>query len=104
MLLGFSLLFDILHVFSSVAALLIGVLALLCEEEMRPNILSGESSGGKHFKLVLEVTPPNVHVVPKVLGLHLSWFTLQGFGFTGTREACRVVSVKNRFLRFSSLL
>ena len=38
---------------------------------MPPNILSGESSGGKHFKLVLEVTPPNVHVVPKVLGLHL---------------------------------
>ena len=80
MLLGFPLLFDILHVFSSVAALLIGVLALLCEEEMPPNILSGESSGGKHFKLVLEVTPPNVHVVPKVLGLHLSSFTLQGFG------------------------
>ena len=42
---------------------------------MPPNILSGESSGGKHFKLVLEVTPPNVHVVPKVLGLHLSSFT-----------------------------
>ena len=52
---------------------------------MPPNVLSGESSGGKHFKLVLEVTPPNVHVVPKVLGLHLS--------LTGTREACRVVSV-----------
>ena len=33
---------------------------------MPPNILSGESSGGKHFKLVLEVTPPNVHVVPNV--------------------------------------
>ena len=46
---------------------------------MPPNILSGESSGGKHFKLVLKVTPPNVHVVPKVLGLHLSSFTLQGF-------------------------
>ena len=59
MLLGFPLLFDILHVFSSVAALLIGVLTLLCEEEMPPNILSGESSGGKYFKLVLEVTPPN---------------------------------------------
>ena len=28
---------------------------------MPPNIISGESSGGKHFKLVLEVTPPNVH-------------------------------------------
>ena len=46
---------------------------------MPPNILSGESSGGEHFKLVLEVTPPNVHVVPKVLGLHLSSLTLQGF-------------------------
>ena len=46
---------------------------------MQLNIISGESSGGKHFKLVLEVTPPNVHVVPKVLGLHLSTFTLQGF-------------------------
>ena len=57
---------------------------------MPPNIISGESSGGKHFKLVLEVTPPNVHVVPKVLGLHLPSFTLQGFN---TREACRVVSV-----------
>ena len=33
MFLGFPLLFDILHVFSSVAALLIGVLTLLCEEE-----------------------------------------------------------------------
>ena len=46
---------------------------------MPPNIIPGESSGGKHFKLVLEVTPPNVHFVPKVLGLHLSTFTLQGF-------------------------
>ena len=46
---------------------------------MPPNIISGKSSGGKHFKLVLKVTPPNVHVVPKVLGLHLSSFTLQGF-------------------------
>ena len=47
MLLILPFLFDIFHVFSSVAALLIGVLALLCEEEMRPNILSGESSGGQ---------------------------------------------------------
>ena len=39
---------------------------------MPPNIIPGESSGGKHFKLVLEVTPPNVHFVPKVLGLQ--WF------------------------------
>ena len=54
---------------------------------MPPNILSGESSGGKHFKLVLEVTPPNVHVVPKVLGLHLSSFTLQGFGMHPARNA-----------------
>ena len=77
MLLILPFLFDIFHVLSSVAAFLIGVLALLCEEEMQPNIISGESSGGKHFKLVLEVTPPNVHVVPKVLGLHLSTFTLQ---------------------------
>ena len=44
---------------------------------MPPDIISGESSGGKHLKLVLEVTPPNVHVVPKVLGLHLSSFTLK---------------------------
>ena len=63
--------FDIFHVFSSVAAFLIGVLALVCEEEMPPNIIPGESSGDKHFKLVLEVTPPHVHFVPKVLGLHL---------------------------------
>ena len=68
MFLGFPLLFDILHVFSSVASLLIGVLTLLCEEKMQPDIISGESSGGKHLKLFLEVTPPNVHVVPKVLG------------------------------------
>ena len=66
MFLGFPLLFDILHVFSSVASLPTRVLTLLCEEKMPPNILSGESSGGKHFKLVLEVT---------------------------TSEACRVVSV-----------
>ena len=46
---------------------------------MPPDIISGESSGGKHLKFVLEVTPPNVHIVPKVLGLHLSTFTLKGF-------------------------
>ena len=49
------------------------------KEKMPPNIISGKSSGGKHLKFVLEVTPPNVHIVPKVLGLHLSTFTLKGF-------------------------
>ena len=45
---------------------------------MPPDIISGESSGGKHLKFVLEVNPPNVHIVPKVLGLHLSTFSLKG--------------------------
>ena len=40
---------------------------------MAPNILSGECSGGKHFKLVLEVTPPNVHVVPIFFLLYAAW-------------------------------
>ena len=88
MLLGFPLLFDILHVFSSVAALLIGVLAPLCEEEMPPNILSGESSGGKHFKLVLEVTPPNVHVVPKVVKNRFLRCSLSCDGIEGVPTRC----------------
>ena len=70
---GFELCFLACFTATWQAAFLIGVLALLCEEEMPPNIISGESSGGKRFKLVLEVTPPNVHVVPKVLGLHLEF-------------------------------
>ena len=46
---------------------------------MPPDIISGESSRGKHLKFVFKVNPPNVHIVPKVLGLHLSTFSLKGF-------------------------
>ena len=46
--LGFPLPFDILKIFSSVASFHIGVLTLLCEEKMPPDVILGESSGGKN--------------------------------------------------------
>ena len=75
--LGFPLPFDILEIFSIVASFLIGVLALLREEKMPPDVILGESSGGKHLKFL--VYPPDIQIVPKVLGLHLTTLPLKGF-------------------------
>ena len=46
---------------------------------MPPDVILGESSGGKHLKFLLKVYPPDIQIVPKVLGLHLTTFTLKGF-------------------------
>ncbi len=40
---------------------------------------TGKSSGGKHLKFLLEVHPGDIKIIPKVLGLHLTAFTLKGF-------------------------
>ena len=32
------------------------------------NVILGESSGGKHLKFLLKVYPPDIQIVPKVLG------------------------------------
>ena len=77
--LGFLLSFHILEIFSIVASFLIGVLALLREEKMPSDVILGESSGGKHLKFLLKVYPPDIQIVPKVLGLHLTTFPLKGF-------------------------
>ena len=73
--LGFPFPFNILQIFSSVASLLVGVLTLLCKEKIPPDVIPGKSSGGKHLKFILKVNPPDVQIVPKVLGT----FSLKGF-------------------------
>ena len=60
---------------------------------MLPDLIPGKSSGGKHLKLLLEVHPGDIKIIPKVLGLHLTTFTLKGFSTQRAREACRVVNV-----------
>ena len=43
-----------------------GVLTLLVEKKVLPDVFPGKSSGGKHLKFILKVHPPDMQIVPKV--------------------------------------
>ena len=76
---SFPFTLNILIVRSRVSPFHKRILTLLGEKKMLPDLIPGKSSGGKYLKFLLEVHPGDIKIIPKVLGLHLTAFTLKGF-------------------------